>query len=161
MNAKTAISTAADVSTTVAAWELLDTTGMREERENQSLIFLHAKLIRNFTERISTSSINLVWRCMPGENSPPGASWDLLIVTVVLVRATLLKSNRVMLTQYVPGSTNVRRRRTSHSLDGRTSSHMMVCTSVQLASDTVVQAEMGALTNKMLNLLQCWMSVHV
>lgn len=29
----------------------------------------------------------------------PGASWDLLIVTVVLVRARLLESSRVMLTQ--------------------------------------------------------------
>lgn len=29
---------------------------------------------------------------------------------------------------------------------------MMACTSVHLASDTVVQAEMGVLTNKMLNL---------
>lgn len=32
-------------------------------------------------------------------SDPPGASWDLLMVTVVLVRAVLPASTRVMLTQ--------------------------------------------------------------
>lgn len=32
-------------------------------------------------------------------SDPPGASWDLLMVTVVLVRAVLPASSRVMLTQ--------------------------------------------------------------
>lgn len=34
-----------------------------------------------------------------GRAERPGASWDLLMVTVVLVRAVLLESSSVMLTQ--------------------------------------------------------------
>lgn len=69
------------------------------------------------------------------------------MVTVVLVRAVLLESSRVMLTQYVPGSENLRCRCTSHSEDGGTSSHVTARTSVQLGSDTMVQAETGMLTS--------------
>lgn len=46
----------------------------------------------------------------------------------------------------MPGSAKVRCRRTSHAdNDGGTSSHAMELTSVQLGSDTMVQAETGML----------------
>lgn len=46
----------------------------------------------------------------------------------------------------MPGSENLRCRCTSHSEDGGTSSHVTARTSVQLGSDTMVQAKTGMLT---------------
>lgn len=79
MNAKSATSTAAEVRA-AAAGELLDAAGTQ-------------------TEDLSALNVKQGARAYMGRIERPGASWDLLMVTVVLLRAVLLESTRVMLTQ--------------------------------------------------------------